>query len=73
MIKNSLINSYLELELCEPLNKMVYMNETHNIMFWINILITVEPTLQYPNIYNSHEMLMMNSVCGGNKLKFTKK
>ena len=36
-------------------------------------MITVEPTLQYPHIDHSHEMLMMNDICGGNKLKSTKK
>ena len=40
--------------------------------FWNKILITIEPTLQNPHIDHSHKMLMMNEVCGGNKLKFTK-
>ena len=52
---------------------MAYMNKTHNIMFWINILITVEPTLQYPHIDHSHKIFMMNEVCGGKKFEFTKK
>ena len=48
------------------------MNETNNIMFWINILITVEQPLQYPHIDHSHGMLTMNKFCDGKKQKFTK-
>ena len=52
---------------------MGYMNERYNVMFWINIVITVAPTLQYSHIDHNQEMLMMNEVYGGKKLKFTKK
>ena len=40
--------------------------------FCIKILITIEPTLQYHHIDNSHKTFMMNEVCGRNKLRFNK-
>ena len=67
----SSIQNKLQLAIFELLNNIGYMNENHNTMFWINIFITVEPTLQYPHINHNHQMLMMNEVCGRNKLKFT--
>ena len=49
------------------------MNAKYNVMFWINVLITIEVTLQYNHIDHSHEILMTNDVGGGKKLGFTKK
>ena len=67
-----LIKNQLQLAFCEPLKNMGYMNETHNIMFWIRILITVSQTIQCPHIDHIYEMLMMNEVCVGKKLNFIK-
>ena len=33
IMKISYIQNQLQLEICEPINNMGYMNETHNIMF----------------------------------------
>ena len=54
IIKNLSIQNKIQLAIFESLYNMGYMNKTHNIMFWINIFITVEPTPQYPHIDNSH-------------------
>ena len=53
-MKISFIQNQLRLEICEPIKNMGYMNVAHNIMFWINMLITVEQTLQYPHIDHIH-------------------
>ena len=67
MMKTSSLQNQLQLEISEPLKNIGYINENHNIMLWINVLITDEPTIQYPHIYHRHKIMMMNDICGGNK------